>query len=582
MPNETKKTNNGYEAVYEKLNSLSGSMTAMPFSSVLEAFGRAASGVINQPQIQNARIKAISSLPCEYSKEDIGEFLRNPYGNEMALRQTAQVLKQTAYPFYKIIKTYQDIGTYRHYIKPMYMDSESVSNKEFVREATLLDKFTKVLKPDMYAHKITGQAMTQGKVFYYLRYEVDKVHNKVKHAFMQQLPEDWCYIIGYNNISGYTVSFNMMYFMTPGTTPSQFGDLFTPYLTDFLSAFEPVEKIKSKAVYLGKNEDEFVLNGKSYVFCKDNIRKNAVGNPRVFEQNGTWCYYVSLPIDKIWTFEIDDTNPAVITPLSGMLLTYAQQADFEALQKALLTNPLIKIFTGEIPYFSDDGSVTEDHYKLSNPGRMLFETLFYNLMSRNNTSGVGIYSAPFENIKSHDFPESANANDISGSFNTYAGEKSGLAALIPVDKDIKAAQVEASQKLESRYATTTIYKQFENMINYAISTMNLKYDWEFKMFGTIYNEGEIRENALKQIANGDTSQHFVLSALDGTSWLDKVAMMTAVKESGMLDMLIPPITSYTMKQEANGGLPPQNGRPQSDGISSEAKEKSIDAGESNI
>ena len=112
--------------------------------------------------------------------------------------------------------------------------------------------------------------------------------------------------------------------------------------------------------------------------------------------------------------------------------------------------------------------------------------------------------------------------------------------------------------------------------------LNLKYSWEFVMFGTIFTDEMIRENAYKAIANGDISAHFVLSAMDGGSWLDKLSSMRAIKESGMLDMLIPPVTSYTMKQEMNGGLPPQStegGRPKETSSDlSDAKEKAVDAG----
>ena len=42
------------------------------------------------------------------------------------------------------------------------------------------------------------------------------------------------------------------------------------------------------------------------------------------------------------------------------MLTYAQQSDFENAQLALLLSPLIKILTGEIPYFSESNSRAED------------------------------------------------------------------------------------------------------------------------------------------------------------------------------------------------------------------------------
>lgn len=572
------KRGGSYTEILKRFNEI-----ATKYSSVIASdafygiFSRAGQAFANQPQIQNRRIKSISSLPVDFTKEEIGEMLRNPYSSEQPLRQTSDILRYTAYPYFKIGKTYQDIPTYRHFVKPLYIGKEEAKSKEFLREATLLDKFSKTLMPEKCAHKIAGQIVNQGKVFYTLRASVDKVHNQVNYAFMQQLPEDWCYIIGFNNISGYTVSFNMMYFLQPGTDYTQFGDLFTPYMYDFERIFKPKEQ--TKYVYASKRPTIKTDEGVFEIY-PENRNPNGYGNPNVFMQNGTWMYYVTLPIDKVWVYELDDTTGAVVPPLSGLMLTYAQQSDYEAAQLSLLLNPLIKIFTGEIPYFENNGATTEDGYMLSLGGRALFENFFNTLMAQNNTGGTAFFSAPVKNIKSHDYAESANANDISESFNRYGMEKAGLSSIIPVAEDVKAAQVEASTKIESRYVTSTLYPQFSRMMNHFYRSLNLKYEWSFEMFGTIFTEEKIRENALKGIANGDLSAHFVLSALDGCSWIDKISMMSVIKESGMLDMLIPPVTAYTMKQETSN-LPPraednQGGRTPTEEMT-DAKEKYIDA-----
>ena len=217
----------------------------------------------------------------------------------------------------------------------------------------------------------------------------------------------------------------------------------------------------------------------------------------------------------------------------------------------------------------------------------MFQQWFDELMAAHNTGGTALFSMPASNIKSHDFAESANANDISSSFNRYAGTKAGLAALIPVDEDIKGGQVEASKLLESRYATATIYPQYMRMMNTIYESLKLKYDWEFVMFGTIFTDDTIRDNAQKAIANGDISAHFILAALDDQSWLDKLSMMTAIKESGLLELLTPPQTSYT--QSAKSGTTESEpksdtgGRPKTEITEmSESKEKYIDAGLSEV
>lgn len=571
-----------WDGLLKRFNEINEMYAGLPYNAMLSAFANAGWLLTNEPHVQNNRVKAISSLPAAYSKDEIGEFLRKPYESEAPLRETAEILSWTAYPFFKIVKTYADIPTYHYYTKPLYLDPETAKTKDFLREATLIDKISKELDPAKTAHKVTGKAMKAGKVFYTLRYDIDKAHNAVKSIFLQPLPEDYCMIIGQNNISGYTVSFNLMYFLQPGTNIYAYGDLFSDtILGDFNDMFKEVER--KRYIYMESGNGGYTVNckGKEIKFYPDNLKKNAEGNPRIFMQNGQWMYWVSLPIDKVWVYEIDDSTPAAASPLAGLFLTYGQQSDYEATQLSLLMNPLIKIFTAEIPYYSNVPVSDEDAYMLSPGGRMMFERLFDELMASHNTSGTAFYSFPGKDIRSHDFAESANANDISASFNRYAGAKSGLAALIPVDDDIKAAQVEASKLIESRFSTVAIYPQFCRMMNLLYEKLNLKYEWSFEMFGTIFTDEKIRENAEKALSNGDISAHFVLSALDGQSWIDKLSMMRTIKESGLLDMLIPPITSYTMKQEANGGLPPQNetGRPKEDRTDmTDATEKAVDAG----
>lgn len=559
-------------ALLRRLNEISERYAGLlGTSAYMAAFERAGMGLQNQPQIQNTRVKSISALPVGYTKDQIGDFLRDPYGSELPLRQTSEILRWTNYPYYKIIKTYQDIPTDRYYARPCRLSGDEAKSEAFRRESYLIDKFNRALDPAALLHEIRGHALLEGKCFYCSRFEVDKSHNAVRYAFLTQLPTERCRIIGRNNISKWTVSFNMMYFMEPGTDIMQYGDLFLPYVDGFRKMFSPQDG-KEKTVYASYRTQATVRRrGRDVRFYPENADADGAGNPRVFEQNGTWAYYVSLPVDRVWTFEVDDTTPAVIPPLSGMMLTYAQQADFEEIQKTLYTNPLLKIFTGEIPYFDDDGTRVEDTYKLSDGGRMLFQYLFDTLMSQNNTAGTAFYMAPVQNIKSHDFAESANANKISTTFNQYAGAKVGLAALIPVDEDIKAAQVEVARLIESRYPSSVIYAQFTQMMNTLYSAMNLRYEWEFCVFGTIFTEEKTRKDAENALARGDMSALYILSALDGMSLNDKVSMLRAAGASGIMDLFRVPQTAFT--QSGNTG-----GRPRTEGISSEAKEKSVDMG----
>ena len=555
-----------YQNLLRQINVLSAKFSNMPMDALFRAYDRA---MDNNPWIQNKRVKQINTLPVEYSKDAIGEAIKNPGGNEALLRGTHHALEATAYPMLKIRKLYTDLMTYNYYTAPAFTDEDDAKTPEFWREAALLEKFNDKLDPKANAHKATGQAIQEGKVFYYIRYDVDKSHNKVNYAFMQKLPPDWLKIIGYNNISGYTVSFDMFYFLQPGTDWRQFGDLFIPYLESFDAVIEP----PGNAVFASKG---WRVNLDKLAQMKD-----LVGNPEAYVQNGRWAYWVTLPIDKVWGFEIDDTNPNLASTMTGLYLSMSAIAQYEQVQLELVQNPLIVVMTGEIPYRNDSAAPQDDGIKLSEGGRILYETLWYNMLSQNNTSGIGFFMAPAENLKLHQLAEAPSATEISTNGYGYAVEKSGLAGLIPINDNPRAGTVNISIQLEAKYCQR-VYQQFERMMNYIYSTLNLRYTWRFHMFGDLYNDEKERANMQKSMSMGVLPDLYRYNAIMGRSLLDDLSMSAAVKESGVLDMRLPLVTSYTAK---NGGqLPPspaadQGGRPEMDiaDVTSEGTEDMKDA-----
>ena len=525
-------------AVIARWNSLTGQLAGMPFDTAYGIFSRAWA---NMAPLQNARVKAISPLPCDYTKYDLGEFLRHTQDSEYPLQQVAEGLRWSTYSFQKLIKSYADMLEFHSIVLP-HATAEEIESDAFMREVRLVDKLIKKASLKAEGRKIAMQAGTQGKVFYVPRYSVDKSHNAVNYFFMQELPKQWCMIIGKNSVSEWTVSFNLMYFMQIGTDFRQFGDLFEPYMTDFATWQKDKKAFRGKFVYMTRN----------------NAREES--EVKAWMQDGRWFYYVSLPIERVWTFEIDPSTAIVASPFSGLMQTFAQQADYEAAQISLILNPLIKIFTGEIPYNDRENATKEDSYKMSNGGRDMFVAIFDELMRRNNTAGVGFYGAPFENIKSHDFQESANANDISKSFLVYGMSKSGLQSLIPVTDRPTQGMAEISAKLESQY-DQAIYRTFERMLAFILNEeLSLRWEWQVTLWGDVYSDDAARAHALKLIDKGDLWGWIVLCSIDGISIFDRVCANRIVKSSGFMKTLEVPKTAYTQSGNSQpksdtGGAP---------------------------
>ena len=540
IQNNKTNTLSGFAEYFRALDSKYGNMDAEAKLRAVLSAGKMFSSYTADPNVQNRRVKGISSFPFDMKKNEITDYLRNPDNSERPLRQLSNILEYTAYPFFKLRKTYQDILTYHYYSYPCYIDESDAKTKEFKREWRLIDKINAAIRPTDIAHEIAGHCIRDGKAFYIIRHNIDKAHNDVNHCFLQQLPQDWIKIVGFNNVSKYSVAFNMMYFLQPGATWTQFGDLLAPYKDGFLETIRPVEPTK-RVVYASKKNAGYTVDPERFNALKTRHNEN---DPDVYMEDGTWFYWVNLPADAVWTFECDDVSRNVISPLIGLALSMAQIAQYEEVQLELVQNPLVACVLGEMEYRDDTAYAAEDAYKLSPSGRAFFESLWYQMLAANNTSGVGIYSAPLKNLHLEQLAEAPSATEVSSKGYAYAMMKSGN-GILPMDTEPRAGSVQISAKIESQFARG-IYGQFERMMNYLYSDLNLNYDWRFKMFGNIFSDDEELETCRKGLTLGLLPATLKYNALMGHSTLEDLSMSSAIIGIGVMEYRVPLSTSYTM------------------------------------
>lgn len=557
-----------YNEYFGALRTLAAQYQNMPIENVFNAWARASTAV--NPYIQNQRVKKINTMPGDYGKGEIVNMLKAPNGNEEALRQVAHGLEWTAYPYRKIRTTYQAVNTYHYFHYPAYIES---STDDLWREGRLLDKLNHAMRPDQWTRQIVGQVVQEGKVAYVPRWDADKSHNQINYAFMQQIPSDWWKIVGFNSESKYTVMFDMMYFLQPGADWRQFGDLFLPYLDDFESVLVPVtgvypSKGNGKQFVYASSSSAKGADGRRWSVDMSKLRKGAAGDPQIYNQNGVWAYWVTLPVEKAWVFEFDDTVRTVASPLAGLFLAFDQLSALEDVQMAILQNPLVQICLGEIPYWNEKQVNTSDQYKLSPTGRDFFTMLWYQMTTMANTGGIGFFLAPAENLHMESLQEAPNATNISTAGYAYAVQKSGLSGLIPINSDPRAGAVNLSATLEEN-AVFPVYRQMENMMESIYRQIGAKAEWRFCMFGGFLSDKEDMENARKGMSSGLLIETLRYLALRGMSLWDDLSISRMIRESGVMDLRIPLVSSYNMKQDTSG-LPPQpenqGGRPQKSDI----------------
>lgn len=551
QPTEKQNNADNYASLAQGMKQLSSEYGNLPIDSVFSAFMGAGGGKIwgtafrGMPEIQNTRVKRINTTPADFSKDEISDMLENPEQNEKNLRAVSASLSTTTKTYDLIIQTYANIMSYFWYVYPTNIP-DGMSKEAIRREYALAYKIAKAIGPEIEGHKATGLAMKYGKVFYIPRVSVDKTHNKVNFAFLQQLPEDYCKIVGFNNAYGrYTVAFNLLYFLQPGNTWEQFGNLFRPYM----DAFYQVVETDKKYAYCSENATINIDK-----FKELEIGKTA-GNPQWQMVGNAWYYWVTLPADAVMTFEIDDRSPYVIPPQSGLMVSMTQIPNFENAQMEIVLSPLTAVMTGELETFDPKGSTNADPIRVSPGVRALFESYWYQMLNANNTAGVGIYMAPAKNLKLQTLSDTVANTDITSTALSDQIMKAGLPALIPTTDDPKVGVAELSAMLHANVARP-IYWGFERLMEHIFESLNFKCSFGFKMFGTVFDKEKDLKNAMNGMTLGILPETLKYDAINGHSILDDIAISDFVSGTGLLDKRIPLVTSYSAKQ-GESGLPPK-------------------------
>lgn len=571
-PNTVEQNNDTWAELAKGIKRLNGQYGSLGMGSIFSAW-TAAGGInlMNQwPQIQNARIKGVNTRAADYGKDEIAAMVQEPGSHERELRAVSSSLDSSAMTYSIILDTYQNIPTYDWYVYPSE-DLKEVSYEQMRRDYILTQKLADKMNPSATARRINGQCAKYGKVFYTPRYDVDKSHNAVKYAFLQQLPTDWCMIVGHNNGPGkYTVAFDLMYFMQPGTDPRQFGDLFLPYM----EAFSEVVESREKYIYTSKQE-RYGINAEKF---RENETAKTIGNPMWYQVGVTNYYWVNLPADKVIVFERNDRTVDVVPETSGMMVSMVQVPAYEAAQLEIILNPLTSIMTGELPTYDTSGVPGADPIAISPAQRELFETFWYQMLSANNTSGIGLYLAPAKNLKLQTITDTVSSTSIAEHAYSDQVQKAGLAAVIPTSDDPKVGVAELSAKVNAQ-AVLPIYWSFERMMNAIFEDLNLKTTMRFHMFGDVFSRDREMQQARKDMTLGLMEATLKYNAMMGHSILDDLAISEFITKSGIMDRRLPLVSTYSARNDKSL-LPPQveqelnpGGRPSQPGSESSQKNR---------
>ena len=414
---------------------------------------------LNNPFIQNTRIKQINQPATKVTKKDLQEMMGSPEESESTLRGVSMHLYFTHYIYNNLIKLNRDTPCFKNYFIPQYTTKEDMKTDKFKQEARKVDKILKKFNPELTFKTIATQVNLEGKSSYLIRLSYNK--DNVDYFKLQKLNSDMVKLTGFGSKQQFIASFNMMIFLQPGYDPSQYPS------------------------YIGEIWDEMI---QGEIIVKDKKGKAKV-NPKAripdnheLEWNGkTYMYWVQLPQSLCYTFYSDGATPAAFPDTIGLFTDLNDLEDYKWLQASLLSKGVNSVLTAEVPLIKDP-KPGQDSTAISPDTVIGYQDFFAQMVSAN----IFPFFAPFEKFEMHDIENQPESMDIIYNRTRDLIATSGNSALMSITDKPSIASVKAAESIQAS-KNDYLTRQFEEFLNEVINTnFGLKFDWKVNLWGDIF------------------------------------------------------------------------------------------------
>lgn len=495
------------EDVTQRWNQVFGKYASQGFDNISSAWMQSWS-MLNNPFLQNARIKQINSTPMKAQQEELQKALANPQDSEQTLSKISMWLYYTNYMYNLLIKLNRDVPQYNYYYIPQYLDEKKMKVAKFREESKKVDRILKALKPKLTFKTIATQVSLEGKASYLPRISYSKKDNKVVFFLLQKLNSDMVKLTGFGSKQQFIASFNMAIFLQPAYSPIQYP----PFIQ---------EAWKS------------MINTGIVVFDKKN---NARINPKAnipsthrLEWNGTnYFYWIELPQDMCYTFYSDGAHPNAFPDTIGLFNDLNDLDDYKWLQANLLSKGVNSILTAEVPLIKDPKAGSDA--TVITPDTILgYEDFF----SANISGNIFPFFGPFKEFSLHTLENQPESMDIIFDRTRDLVATSGNSALMSITDKPSIASVKAAQMLqEARCDYMT--KQFEEFVNEMLkSNFDLEYEWHVTLWGGIYYNREDIKILREEVSAGMRGMIPKLLSANGLTVEDYIAGQEYVDALGV-------------------------------------------------
>lgn len=444
------------------------------YSNIASAWNQAWSQ-LNNPFVQNYRIKQANSKPRKVQQEELQQALANPENSELTLQSLSMYLYYTNYVYNILVKLNRDTPLYKWYVTPIDAGEDDTKTDAFKKESKKVDQIIKKFKPSLTLRTITTQVSLEGKSSYLPRISYDK--DTVNFFVLQKLNPDMVKLTSFGSKQQFGASFNMVIFLQPAYDVSQYPKFIQDAWEEMLSTGVVTMDKKGKV--------------------KFNPRAKLPAGHILENKKGNYMYWVPLPQDLCYTFYFDGSHANMFPDFLGLFDDLSDLDNYKWLQASLLSKGVNSILTAEIPLVKD-AKAGQDSTAVSVDTAMGFQDLF----AQNVSGNIMPFFAPLQEFELHTLENQPEAMDIIYDRTRDLVATSGNAALMSITDKPSIASVKAQQMIQAA-RVDYLTRQYENFLNEMLeNNFGLKYKWEVHLWGDIFNIREDIKILREQVVSG--------------------------------------------------------------------------------
>lgn len=477
------------------------------------------------PFLQNQRIKEIYTQAREFDKTAVSKFLSSPGSHEEELRGLGWANSGSQQIYYTILRRSADIPKYNYYLIPPLLDSmEDYNDNSFKNEDKLINDWLDLFNIPNTFKTIALEVKREGKSSYLLRNKFIGEGKSKRPAFttLQKLPTDWVKITGKGQL-GFTISFNMMYFLNIANSPSDFGDFMEKAWANIVEkGIVTQQDLKGANKSLQFNVEKAI----DYSFEYNGQQYSSIIESKKIGRQVTYLFWLRMPYDICYTFGSDNSHPWVAPDTMGLMLKLQELTDYGQLAGLIASTPLSAVLTGEIE--------TIDNPRAGKNESVYSPEVLQGYMAQFNaatSTNIEAWLWPAKNMKLQQLSTDVNSSEIITTSTENLIVNSGESGMTITTDKPNVAQVTVAKLLaasQQNYVTL----QFENVMNFILQhKLGFKYPWKIKIWGDIFTDENEKKFLKEIVANGNIALFPKLMSSEGISMRDTKSIINYIEHA---------------------------------------------------